>query len=85
MSEYHNNLASGLSEQQNSVPKFSNFLYTVQSQMLCCNSSRFKFYKNDAEKRDLIWRNQKIEMEIEQDKITMKKTLKILLLGFLMD
>uniref|UniRef100_A0A914HFD5 Uncharacterized protein n=1 Tax=Globodera rostochiensis TaxID=31243 RepID=A0A914HFD5_GLORO len=50
--------------------------------MFCCEGpSRFKFYKNDTEKRELFKRNQDIEEELEQARLTMKKTIKILLLG----
>uniref|UniRef100_A0A183BN69 G-protein alpha subunit n=1 Tax=Globodera pallida TaxID=36090 RepID=A0A183BN69_GLOPA len=51
--------------------------------MFCCEgpSSRFKFYKNDAEKRELFKRNRNIEEELEQARVTLKKTIKILLLG----
>lgn len=49
--------------------------------MFCCNSNRFKFYKNDAEKKDSVRRNKMIDEEIEQDKMILKKQLKILLLG----
>lgn len=49
--------------------------------MFCCSSDRFKFYKNDTEKRELFRRNQIIEEELEQERLAQKKTLKILLLG----
>ncbi|KAL3081922.1 hypothetical protein niasHT_037100 [Heterodera trifolii] len=55
--------------------------WTLNAMFCCGNSSRFVFYKNDAEKRELFKRSRIIEGELEQERLTMKRTIKILLLG----
>uniref|UniRef100_A0A914KQK4 Uncharacterized protein n=1 Tax=Meloidogyne incognita TaxID=6306 RepID=A0A914KQK4_MELIC len=50
--------------------------------MFCCsNDRRFNFYRNEAEKREILRRARTIDEEIENEKLSFKKTLKILLLG----
>lgn len=72
----------------NSSPENNNncvaeFINNLKLKMFCCSNDRFHFYKNEAEKRDLVRRSRTIDEEIESEKITMDKTLKILLLGWL--
>ncbi|CAK5032242.1 unnamed protein product [Meloidogyne enterolobii] len=56
----------------------------LKFRMFCCsNDRRFNFYRNEAEKREILRRARTIDEEIENEKLSFKKTLKILLLGML--